>query len=86
MIESEIQKICEHLSVKIECYKKVHDYLQKSSLCRICFHPISKNPDFEDLRWVGDEHVLCCGDPKCEEQIKKLDILISKLGSCSGGE
>lgn len=80
-----IQKICDELSVCRSCYDKVHAHLKGSCLCHVCFHSVSRpdspdSPDFSDLRWIGDEQVVCCGDTKCEEQIKDSDKLATILG------
>lgn len=73
MTDSQIQQICDGLSVCVSCYKKIHAYLNNSSRCHVCSHPIPQTIDFSDLRWVGDEQVTCCGDDSCEVQIRNSD-------------
>lgn len=85
MTDPRIQQICDGLSVCVSCYEKVHAHLKNSNRCHICFHAVPRPEyDYSDLRWVGDEQVICCGDNSCEVQIRNLDKLTTAL--VIGGE
>lgn len=84
MTDLQIQQICDELSVCVSCYEKVHAHLKSSSRCHVCFHSIPQTIDFSDLRWVGDEQVVCCGDDSCEVQIRNLDKVAGVLDKVVG--
>ncbi|MHA2279938.1 MAG: hypothetical protein ACXAC5_03555 [Promethearchaeota archaeon] len=80
MIDAHTLQICDGLSVCVSCYEKIRRYLSghKWYLCHICFRSCIRY-DYDNLRWIGDEQVSCCGNDECEEQIRQADRLYSAL-------
>jgi len=83
LTDAEILRICDGLSVCTDCFRKVYKYLTYTTArCHSCFLPI-QNPDFVDLKWIGDEQFYCCKRSSCTDKISNLDHLAIVLDKMS---